>query len=121
MLVGEATVYALGRVALLVVNAPVLLEHLGDQRLVGVEDALLGPLDRPLRREVLLGEVLSDGGAGEPGGLVGLGRGAALRGQVPDLHLLRHAQQVLPAFLWVSGTLPGRGWHKRWQGYWHAW
>ena len=92
-----------------------------NQRLVGVEDALLGPLDRPLRREVLLGEALSDGGVGEPGGLVGLGRGAALRGQVPDPHLLRHAQQVLPAFLWVSGTLPGRGWHKRWQGYWHAW
>ena len=49
VLVDEAPVYALGRVALLVVNAPVLLEHLGEQRLVGVEDALLGPLDRPLR------------------------------------------------------------------------
>ena len=46
MLVDEAPVYALGRVALLVVNAPVLLEHLGEQRLVGVEDALLGPLPR---------------------------------------------------------------------------
>ncbi len=93
VLVDEAPVHAPGRVALLVVGALVLLEHPGDLGLVGVEDAALGPLDRALRGEVVLCEVLPDRRVGEPGGLLDLRRGQAPRGHVPDLHLLRHAQQ----------------------------
>lgn len=95
---------ALGRVALLVVAVAVLLEHLADEGLVGIEPARVLRGLGPLGREVVFLSVLLDRWVRRSEGLLHLRRRIAIREHVAYPLYLGHVQHLpfLPLDPWVG-------------------
>lgn len=95
---------ALGRVALLVVAVAVLLEHLADEGLVGIELARVLRGLGPLGREVVFLSVLPDRWVRHSEGLLHLRRRIAIREHVAYPLYLGHVQHLpfLPLDPWVG-------------------